>query len=65
MESLATYLDMGGHGGFIWPAYGVAALVLLAILVASLRGLRANQAALARLESEPETRDPASEGETA
>lgn len=46
------YLLMGGYAGFIWPAYGVAALVLVAFALDSWR--RAHQAtmALRRLESE-------------
>jgi len=36
----------------VWPAYTLAALVLVALLVSSLRRLRAGQADLARLEAE-------------
>lgn len=31
---------MGGYAGFIWPAYGIAALVLVGVLVVSLLQLR-------------------------
>jgi heme exporter protein D len=47
-----AFLDMGGYAGFVWPAYGVTALVLLVLLVASLRSLRKRQAALDALERE-------------
>ncbi len=47
---LQAFLDMGGHGGFVWPAYGLTALVLIALLVTSLRALRRRQAALDALE---------------
>lgn len=50
--SLDTFLAMGGYAGFVWPAYGVTALVLIALLVASLRGLRHRQSELDRLERE-------------
>ena len=43
---------MGGYGAFVWPAYGVTAAVLLALLVDSLRRLKAGQRALARLEAQ-------------
>ncbi|MBY0430159.1 MAG: heme exporter protein CcmD, partial [Rhodospirillales bacterium] len=23
MDSFSTFLQMGGHGGFVWPAYGI------------------------------------------
>ena len=42
---------MGGYAAFIWPAYGVAAVVLLGMLLASLRGLRSSERELAALEA--------------
>ncbi len=51
MSSLESFLEMGGYGGFVWPAFAVTAAVLLALLVDSLRRLRNDQRALARLES--------------
>ncbi|MFI4985943.1 MAG: heme exporter protein CcmD [Alphaproteobacteria bacterium] len=33
---------MGGRAQFVWPAYGIAALVLVALLVVSLRAKRAS-----------------------
>jgi heme exporter protein CcmD len=32
-----SFLNMGGHGGFIWPAYGFVAAVLLGLLITSWR----------------------------
>ncbi|HET6221927.1 MAG TPA: heme exporter protein CcmD [Dongiaceae bacterium] len=37
---------MGGYAAFVWPAYAVAALVMLGLLVISLRRLRRTEAAL-------------------
>ena len=51
MEAMAEFLAMGGHGAFVWPAFGVAAVVMVALLVSSLRQARANQAALDRLQA--------------
>jgi heme exporter protein D len=31
---------MGGHGAYIWPAYGITTIVLLAVLVVSIRHMR-------------------------
>ncbi len=47
-----AFLDMGGYGAFVWPAYGVTALVLIVMLIASLRALWRREAALAALERE-------------
>ncbi len=48
---MGEYLAMGGHGGFIWPAYLAAAAVMAGLLVSSLRALRARQAELDALET--------------
>ena len=57
MSSLSNFLEMGGYGGFVWPAFGLTAAILLALLADSLRRLKAAQRALARLEAElPERR---------
>lgn len=42
---------MGGYGAYIWPAYGVAALVMLGLLATSIRASRGNARMLAELES--------------
>ena len=47
---MAEFFAMGGYAAYIWPAYGVAALVLLGLLVASIKGLRAHEATLKALE---------------
>ncbi len=52
MSSLSSFLEMGGYGGFVWPAFGLTAAILLALLADSLRRLKAGQRALARLEAE-------------
>ena len=50
MDALSTFLDMGGYGGFVWPAYLIAAAVLIGLFAASTRSLRAAEAALEALE---------------
>jgi len=49
MEQLTAFLSMGGYGAYIWPAYLIAAGVLLALLVGSLRAVRGQEARLAAL----------------
>jgi len=51
---------MGGDAAFVWPAYGVAALMLIAFAVLSWRRLRAAERALERItESDPAMSDDA------
>jgi heme exporter protein D len=49
VAALADYLAMGGYAAFVWPAYGAAAIVLVALLVASVRSLARCEAELAQL----------------
>ncbi len=43
---------MGGHGGYVWGAYGVTAAVIVWLIVASRRMLRRARAAEAALKAE-------------
>ena len=49
MEALADYFAMSGYAGFVWPAYGAAAIILVTLLAASIRGIAAREAELAQL----------------
>ncbi|MSO76668.1 MAG: heme exporter protein CcmD [Alphaproteobacteria bacterium] len=59
---MVGFLSMGGYWPFVWPAYGAAALGLGGLLALSIRWLRANEAALARLERERPRRSVARSG---
>jgi heme exporter protein D len=48
---MAEFFSMGGYAAYVWPAYGIAAVILVAMLVASLRGLRRHEALLKTLET--------------
>jgi heme exporter protein D len=48
-EAIGHFLAMGGYAAFVWPAYGLAALVLAGLLIGSLRGLRKAEAELTAL----------------
>jgi heme exporter protein D len=50
MDQITTYLAMDGKAAFIWPAYGIALLVLGGLAVASLRRLARARAGLAALQ---------------
>lgn len=52
MDGLAKFLDMGGYAAYVWPALGLTAAALVALLVVSVRGARRREAELAALEAE-------------
>ena len=60
-EGVSAFLDMGGYAAFVWPSFAITAVVLVAMLVVSLRGLRSNEAALAALQAERGARRGAGE----
>ena len=49
MDDIAGFLAMGGYGQFVWPAYGVAAIILVGLLVASIVRLRREERVLEAL----------------
>ena len=51
MEQLRNWLEMGGYAWFVWPAYGLTAVVMVWMVVDSLRGLRADRRALDALQA--------------
>ena len=46
-----SFFEMGGYAAYVWPAFGVGALVLIALLVLSLGRLKSREAELRRLEA--------------
>jgi len=42
--------DMGSYGAFIWPAYGISAVALIAVTFWSIAAWRRAKAKLSRLE---------------
>ena len=51
MQQVSDFLTMGGYGGFVWPAFGLTALVMVWLLASSLRRLRENERLLARMQA--------------
>ncbi len=47
-----SWLAMGGYAAFVWPAYGIAALVLGGLVVVSWWRHRVGTAALERLQQQ-------------
>lgn len=48
---MSEFFSMGGYALYVWSSYGVAAAVLIGILLLSLRSLRGNEALLETLET--------------
>lgn len=59
MSSLGEFLDMGGYGAFVWPAFGITALVMAGLLAVTVYQLRQRRRQLAELESLQETQKDA------
>ena len=53
MGAVSGFLAMGGYAGFVWPAFGLAAVVMAGLVLVSLRELHAREAEVAALESAP------------
>lgn len=49
---MSDYWAMGGYAAYVWPAYGLSALVMAALCVAAWRGLKQREAELARLQAD-------------
>jgi len=49
---MSDYFNMDGYGGFIWPAYAVAAAVLIGLAVYTLWRSRVEKDALDKLEAD-------------
>lgn len=52
-EQLFDYLEMGGYGTYIWPAYAVAGIIMLWLLWSSVRELHKAQAEFDQLQPPP------------
>lgn len=50
-------LHLGGYGAYVWPAYGIAAVVLIGLLWRTLASLRANEQLVSQLQNLPATGD--------
>jgi len=48
-DAIRTFFAMGGYAGFVWPAYALAAILLVGLLAVSLRQLRKAEAELAAI----------------
>jgi heme exporter protein CcmD len=51
MDTIKSFIDMSGYGSYVWPSYLVTAGVMIVMLVASQRLLKANIAKVEALEN--------------
>jgi len=51
MDGIGDILAMGGYGAYVWPAFGIAAILLVGILLATLSSLRHREKEAMELES--------------
>jgi heme exporter protein D len=51
MSTVSDFLAMGGYAAFVWPAYGIAAVVLGGLVAQSVLGYRARRRELDRLQA--------------
>ena len=56
-----SFFEMGGYAAYVWPAFGAAAAIMVALLVLSIRTMRAREAALKTLEASARRRRAANE----
>ena len=63
MTGLENFFNMGGHGGYIWPAYGIVAAALAGLWIASRRFVRNSAAELETLN--PRSRHRQGDGDEA
>lgn len=47
---MSDFLAMGGYAAYVWPAYALAALVLVGLLAATFKTLRSSETTLKALE---------------
>lgn len=48
---MQEFMSMGGYGAYVWPSYILSALLLGALLVASVRALKATESEFDRLKA--------------
>jgi heme exporter protein D len=46
---MSSFFAMGGYGGCIWPSYGLAAIVLIGLVIRSFANFRRDETLLAQL----------------
>ena len=61
---MSAFFDMGGYGGFVWPAYGMVAFFMLGLWIMSRRFQRTSSDELAALNPRTRRRQQEANDET-
>ena len=59
MNQLSTFINMGGFGEFIWPAFGISVIVLAGVFLQSQRFLNRSEKELSALQNQENSEDMA------
>ena len=51
MKMFLDFIYMGGYAGFVWPAFGLTALLMIGLLVQTQLGKKTNQRTFELLKS--------------
>lgn len=49
---MQEFFNMGGYATYVWSSYGITAVVMVVLLIASLRALCSTEATFKRLQGE-------------
>jgi heme exporter protein D len=49
MDRIAIFFAMGGYAAYVWPAFAVAAVVMAALVIATLHTLRRREREIAEI----------------
>ena len=49
MDRIATFFAMGGYAAYVWPAFAVAAVVMVALVIATMHTLRRREREIGEL----------------
>ncbi len=52
MDAIRHYLAMGGYAAYVWPAYGIATVVLVGLAWQTLRSVARSERELAEIEAQ-------------
>lgn len=47
-----SFFEMGGYAAYVWPAFGIGAIVLIALVIFSFLRLKKREALVRQLEAE-------------
>jgi heme exporter protein D len=49
MDRIATFFAMGGYAAYVWPAFAVAAMVMVGLVISTMHTLRRREREIAEI----------------